>query len=291
MRNMKRALLGLAVHPTRSRRPGVVAAIAFALVMSFAAAPASGVVNGQPDGTTHPYVGTLALKLSGDPPTYHAWCSGTMVTARIFVAAGHCMSPEFLEASYPGSEILGLTLAPVVETTTEPKHYAGTAVPMLGWPGKNWTRDVGVFILKDEILLLKGMDLPVLPEVGQVSELDLKGQEVTIVGYGWDRARTGGPNGLDPTAAGTRRYATEKVVAVAPRNLHLLSNIAGGASGMCYGDSGAPRLFDHGEETIIVATSWWLGTYCQAPEMPLRLDTREIHDWLELVVETNPTSE
>ncbi len=75
-------------------------------------------------------------------------------------------------------------------------------------------------------------------------------------------------------------------VAVTPRNLHLLSNIAGGASGMCYGDSGAPRLFKDGDETILLATSWWLGTYCQAPEQPLRLDTRQIHDWLESVVES-----
>jgi hypothetical protein len=209
-----------------------------------------------------------------------------MVTQKVFVAAGHCMSPEFREASYPESTILGLTLDPVVTEHNELTLYGGTAVPMPGWPGKNWTRDVGVFILEAPIRLLEGMDLPVLPDVGQVGELSLKGQEVTIVGYGWDRARTGGPNGLDETAAGTRRSATEDVVAVTPRNLHLLSNIAGGASGMCYGDSGAPRLFAHGEQTLLLATSWWLGTYCQAPEQPLRLDTRDIHEWLDSMVST-----
>jgi hypothetical protein len=259
----------------------VVASLAVALLIALATAPASGVVNGEPD-TEHTYVGTLVLQW--EDGSYHYWCSGTMVTDRVFVSAGHCMVPQVREGSYPGSEIVGLTLDPVVGSDAPPTIHRGTAVPMPGWPGRNWTRDVGVFILSAPIQALAAIDLPVLPEVGQAGDLDLKGREVTIVGYGWDRARTGGPNGLDPTAAGTRRSATETVVAVTPRNLHLLSNIAGGASGMCYGDSGAPRLFKDGDETLLLATSWWLGTYCQAPEQPLRLDTRQIHDWLESVV-------
>jgi hypothetical protein len=241
------------------------------------AAPANGVVNGTPDEGTHPYVGTLVLQLKDG--SYHYFCSGTLVTPRVFVSAGHCMIEE-MRVSYPGSTIIGLTLDEQVEPSVRPELFPGEARAMDGWPGRNWNRDVGVYILEDPIPGLDRADLPVLPEVGQVGDLDLTGKQVTIVGYGWDRARTGGPNGLDEAASGTRRYAQERVTGVNQRHLHLLSTIAAGASGMCYGDSGAPRLYLDGDRTILIATSWWLGTYCQAPERPLRLDTREIHDWL-----------
>ncbi len=144
----------------------MVASIAVALLMSLATAPASGVVNGQPD-TEHTYVGTLVLQW--EDGSYHYWCSGTMVTDRVFVSAGHCMVPEVREGSYPGSEIVGLTLDPVVTSDVTPTIHPGTAVPMPGWPGRNWTRDVGVFILEAPIAALAAIALPVLPEVGQVA--------------------------------------------------------------------------------------------------------------------------
>jgi hypothetical protein len=245
------------------------------------AAPASGVVHGTPDQGAHPYVGTLVLTLSDG--SYHYWCSGTMVTPQVFVSAGHCMIEE-MRQSYPGSTLVGLTLDEQVEPSVRPELFPGEARAMDGWPGPNWAWDIGVYILDDPIPGLDQADLPELPEVGEVGDLDLTGKQVTIVGYGWDRARTGGPNGLDPAAAGTRRYAQETVTGVNPRHVHLLSTIAAGASGMCYGDSGAPRLYIDGERTILIATSWWLGTYCQAPERPLRLDSPAIHGWLSMEI-------
>lgn len=272
MRNLRDALV---------RPRGLLLAMSVVVGMALAIPPATGVVNGDPD-FDHPYVGTMVLKMPDG--SLHYWCSGTMVTPTVFVAAGHCMLDWVRQGSYPGSELKGVTVDAVVDSDTE--ALSGQAQVMPSWPGKGGTQDFGVFILDKPIAGLVESDLPVLPDVGQVDDLVGHGTKVTIVGYGWDRARTGGPNGLDPSAAGTRRVATERVVAVTPLNLHLLSTIAAGASGMCYGDSGAPRLLSHEGATYLVATSWWLGTYCQAPERPLRTDARAVHAWLQSVIDS-----
>lgn len=263
------------------------------LVASVAAAAlvtpnASAVVNGQPDQGQHPYVGTLVLqdKTNG---SYHYWCSGTMISARVFLAAGHCMSAGFLEYTFPGSEIVGLTLNPVVapaDNAPEPTPlYSGEPVTAPGWPGKSWTLDVGVYVLDEPLSGLPA--LPVIPDEGQLDTMGLTGQEVTLVGYGATRDKTGGPNGLATSTAGTRLAATQRITGVSPRWIHLLGNAAAGAGGMCYGDSGAPRLLEVGDRTMVIATSWWLGKWCQAPEMALRLDTPTIHAFLQDAIQNN----
>ena len=59
------------------------AAAAFALLT----APAGAVQGGTPDGNGHPYVGMSVYYYHGVP----LWrCSGTLVSADVYVTAGHC---------------------------------------------------------------------------------------------------------------------------------------------------------------------------------------------------------
>jgi len=55
-----------------------------AIVVLATASSAQAIVNGQPDGNGHPYVGMVFQTGS------EAACSGTLVSPTVFVTAGHC---------------------------------------------------------------------------------------------------------------------------------------------------------------------------------------------------------
>ena len=55
------------------------------IVVIGTATSAQAIVNGQPDGNGHPYVGMVFQTGS------EAACSGTLVSPTVFVTAGHCM--------------------------------------------------------------------------------------------------------------------------------------------------------------------------------------------------------
>ena len=73
--------------------------LAVAVAMLMASTPALAITFGQPDGGNHPEVGLLVVKL--DDGTLIPFCSGTMVSERVFLTAGHCtfFADEFFGAS------------------------------------------------------------------------------------------------------------------------------------------------------------------------------------------------
>src|SRR4051794_14442421 len=73
---------------TNTRRAASAAAVVTALV-TFSAAPAGAITNGQPDGNGHPYVGVLVADYV-TPGVKQRFCSGTLVAPRIVLTSGHC---------------------------------------------------------------------------------------------------------------------------------------------------------------------------------------------------------
>src|SRR3970040_1474328 len=57
---------------------------AFAMV----AVPAGAITDGELDGNGHPYVGLMVAQTATGTPLWR--CSGTLISARGFVTAGHC---------------------------------------------------------------------------------------------------------------------------------------------------------------------------------------------------------
>lgn len=257
-------------------------ATAAAVALALMSAPASAVVNGHPDDeAAYPYVGTLIISVPTGietPVEYHYWCSGTMVSPKVFLAAGHCFDQAYLESVFgEGSQIEGMTLdadASGFMSELPASLRAGEGFKAPGWPGKAWKLDVGVYVLGSDDAY--DGPLPTLPAAGQLDSMHLTGQQATIVGYGMTRDRTGGRNGFSDLSDGHRRYATQRITALTPTTVHLLGNIASGGSGPCAGDSGAPRIVDVGDSPMLVAISHWAGPYCQTPEQALRLDTETI---------------
>jgi hypothetical protein len=75
---MRRAVLGLAM---------------MALAMVLAGGVAQAIINGEPDSgpKAHPYVGAYVAKVEGK---LRPVCSGTLISPRVFLTAGHCTQFE-----------------------------------------------------------------------------------------------------------------------------------------------------------------------------------------------------
>lgn len=267
------------------QRIALACATAVAVAVALITAPASAVVNGQrDDGDAYPYVGTLIISVPTDstpPVAYHYWCSGTIVSPKVFLTAGHCFDQAFLESVFGvGSEVQGMTLdadASGFMTELPASLRTGQGFKAPGWPGKSSKLDVGVYVLDESVDI---SPIPTLPTAGQLDRMHLTGQQATIVGYGMTRDRTGGRNGFSDLGDGYRTYAAQRITAVTGTTLHLLGNIAAGGSGPCAGDSGAPRIVDLDGSPTIVAISHSAGPYCQTQERALRLDTETILDFI-----------
>jgi hypothetical protein len=64
-----------------------------ALVLMLAGGVAQAIINGQPDTgpNAHPYVGAYVAKVQGKLLPV---CSGTLISARVFLTSGHCTEFE-----------------------------------------------------------------------------------------------------------------------------------------------------------------------------------------------------
>ena len=59
-------------------------------------APAAAITIGDLDGNGHPYVGLMVAQDAKGNPLWR--CSGTLISARVFVTAGHCTESPAVRA-------------------------------------------------------------------------------------------------------------------------------------------------------------------------------------------------
>jgi secreted trypsin-like serine protease len=69
-------------------RTRLLVALAAALCFVGLSTPADAITNGQPDNGAHPYVGLVVFYDASGTPTHR--CSGTMISRRTLLTAGHC---------------------------------------------------------------------------------------------------------------------------------------------------------------------------------------------------------
>jgi V8-like Glu-specific endopeptidase len=238
------------------------------------------VTDGELDGNDHPYVGLMSAQLSDGT---HLWrCSGTLLSPRIFLTAGHCTEAP--------AERIKIWFAADVE--------AGIANGTIDYPAKGdaegtpYTHpqyDPDAFFLHDLGVVV--LDKPVKKKYGALPKLDVldrlaeqqRRQELTFtaVGYGLQQSF--------PDAASWKDQAEKIRMVARPHLIQINTAFTGDFSlllsnntrtgGTCFGDSGGPNFI--GSSNVIGGvTSYGLNDACGGTGGVYRVDRADDLDWL-----------
>jgi hypothetical protein len=243
----------------------ILAAAIAAAVLVFAAG-ANAITNGVPDGNGHPEVGALLAPVPYSDGTW-ATCSGTLISATVFLTAAHCdedvsrVAVTF-DSSYnakTGTTYWGTWYA-------DPSYRSAQSDP----------HDLAVVVFDKPV---KGITPARLPTAGSLGNLKL-GTPFTSVGYGAQSVTI--DHGPTFHYADTRYVATGSLWALNSSWLRVSMNPTLGDGGTCYGDSGGPNFLGAGAtETNIVAATTITGDFmCRATNVDYRLDTASARAFL-----------
>jgi V8-like Glu-specific endopeptidase len=249
---------------TAIRYSRVLLIIAAALLV-IAAGPVSvsAITGGGPDNGAHPYVGM----------TYNDeyLCSGTLISATVFLTAGHCTA--LFQSG--GSQVYvtfgdSVDFDPANAVTGTPYTHPNFCLECApGLPGFD-AYDVGVIVLDQPVT---GLGFAALPYESQVNDL-AKGTALTAVGYGVQGYERGGGQ-PQPIFTATRYRADVTFRNVDNRIgdmfIKLSNNQKGGT---CSGDSGGP-IFASDQVTVLGVTAFGNGL-CTSNGYAQRTDRADI---------------
>ncbi len=248
-----------------------------ALALLAVALPAGAVKNGQLDGNAHPYVGLMVAQDESGTPLWR--CSGTLLSATIFLTAGHC------------------TEAPAAHVEIWFDADVQSGIPVNGYPfmgdagGTPYTHpqynpnafflhDLGVVVLSAPYTGVTSFGT--LPTLNQLDALatqrGLQDVTFTAVGYGLQLI-----NPVFIESERVRMFARPQLIQINTPGFTgdfsiLLSNNHS-TGGTCFGDSGGPN-FIGASNVVGGVTSFGINGNCAGTGGVYRVDTADDLDWL-----------
>jgi len=262
---------------TTTRRPkSVLAALAATVaLLAVTIAPAGAVTDGELDGNGHPYVGLMVAQDAKGTPLWR--CSGTLLSSRLFLTAGHCTES-------PAAHVEIWFDADVTDAAAHDYPFNGDAG---GTPYTHPQYDPNAFYLFDlgVVVLDKPVKMQQYGKLPQLDELDrLKPSSSTIftaVGYGLQKAF--------PDAAAWKESAQRIRMVASPHLVQINTTFTGDGSlvlsnnantgGTCFGDSGGPNFV--GRSNVVGGvTSFGLNGTCGGTGGVYRVDRADDLDWL-----------
>jgi hypothetical protein len=291
---MLKKFTGLALAPL---------ALALALLAALMAPPSVAVTgkNIAPD-FEHPYVGLVAF-YDADGNFLHR-CTGTLLSPEVFLTAGHCVAADDAGNVAPSARIwfeqdAGVGYDPATGTPA-PSGYpvsGGVTSTMLYNYGFTdlgsipETHDAGLIVLAPGAVADVYPDIDTYGTLAGVGDASLLGTGedavVTVSGYGITRVN--GKNGNHTVSFRERLMGHSFIISTrnqntAGYNLQLASNPGGGRVGTCFGDSGGP-VFAGDTTTVLAVNSWVKNWSCGGQGFSYRVDTAEVQDWMQSVLE------
>ncbi len=271
----------------------VLATMALALLLAGEVAQA--IINGEPDGNRHPYVGALVTKVEvakGETELLPL-CSGTLISPTVFLSAGHC-TDYLIEEGLPTYVSFDPTYKPgaskLIRGTPylHPKYCLvlreGCLPDPIAGAGVGYPRyDVGVVVLNEPVRMAT---YGALPGVGLVDTLK-EGQRLTAVGYGTTGFARGDGRLPQPVYPDDRYRATVRLLDTKNDALGDMFVKTTGVSlikregeSTCSGDSGGP-LFLPDQQTIVGVTSFGIpASLCRGPGYYQRMDLPAVVNWV-----------
>ena len=216
-------------------------------------------------------------------------CSGTMITANVFLTASHCttffeqdLAPDGYEAfvSLDGSIPFGdltsnsTNLLAVAHVVSNPNFNQRQSDP----------QDIAVLILEENVSVTPAE----LPSCGLLDQLSarngLKSAVFTSVGYGVQNRVVGGGvpffQDLNPVP---RMFAFSSFNSIKRSFLNLSQNPSTGNGGTCFGDSGGPNFLTVNGEELLVAITITGDAVCRSTNAAYRLDIESAQAFLAAV--------
>ena len=251
------------------RRGVMLAAIALLAALVWAA-PAGAITYGTRDGDRHPEVGALLAPQAYSDGTWAA-CSGTLISATVFLTAAHCDL---------GVDRVAVTFDSTYDPATGTTYWGTWHADPSYTQAQNDPHDIAVVVLDQPVI---GITPARLPAAGSLDDLRV-GARFTSVGYGAQLVTV--DHGPSFHYADVRYMATGGLLAVNPSWLRISMNPARGDGGTCYGDSGGPNFLGAGasETNIVAATTITGDAMCRATNVDYRLDTPSARAFLSQYV-------
>jgi hypothetical protein len=224
--------------------------------------PASAITEGYVDGSIHPNVAAVDIRLAGLPIV----ASGVLISPTVLVTAGHVT--RFFDLA--GQTHARVTFDPIVSESSTWYWGAVHTNPAYKVPEtQDDPNDLGVIVFDEPIPNIAPAQLPSQNFLDQFRGMGSRLATFDTVGYGTS-THVGGANNqglFSFTGDGTRRFGRTQFVAAytgwlenAPFDGHP-----------CYGDSGGPVLF--GSMVLAIHKANANGNFCTGVTFDMRMDT------------------
>lgn len=234
----------------------------------------------QPDGNGHPNVGALLAKRADG--SLRIICSGTLITPKVFLTAGHCT--DFMINGL-GQKDAYVTFDP--NFGTDPDHnifstpYHGTLYQHAEFHAP-YQHDVAAVVLDTAI---SGITPATVAPAGLLDPLKASGalKDLTYLNVGYGSAEQLVVPTVGPTFPfdGIRKYTYSAYTTLDPSFIHLNQNIFQGWSGTGYGDSGGPTFATIGGTTYVISVVSTGDVPCWATSVNFRVDTADAHEFID----------
>lgn len=245
-------------------------------VLAFVGVPSAGAITGNSQQDfVHPYVGLVAFYDAAGNRLFR--CSGSMISPRTMVTAGHCADPS--TGAVSARVWLDQAASGYPNTGGQPAHGIAN-FGFTGFTKAAETHDVGVVILDQPVLLPR---YAALAGAGSLDALAarLGKSKVDFTASGYGLALRNPTNLVDPRE---RLMATEQLVnlnnaVVDGYNVQSTANPGDGRGGTCSGDSGGPLLYDT-SDVMVAVDSFGKNDNCRGTDYMYRVDRSPVLDWI-----------